>query len=104
MLCATLCFTISTLIPATIRNGSRIWTRNADMSPRSCCGAGKAFGSCSSDGDVIFGDAPAPVTYGLGYRYEIAKAFKLLAGFDVARHKVDTSVYITVGSAWNAFY
>jgi outer membrane protein assembly factor BamA len=67
-------------------------------------GTGRAYGDYSSDGDVSFADAPAPFTYGIGYRYELAKAFKLLAGFDVAQHKNDTSFYITVGSAWNAFY
>jgi hypothetical protein len=67
-------------------------------------GTGKAYGDYSSDGDISFSDAPTPVTYGLGYRYTIAKAFKMLVGFDVARHGDNTSFYITVGSAWNAFY
>lgn len=67
-------------------------------------GTGKAFGSYSSDGDVSFADAPAPVTYGIGYRYDIAKKFKMLAGFDVARSGSDNSFYITVGNAWNAFF
>jgi len=67
-------------------------------------GTGKAYGDYSSDGDISFSDAPTPVTYGLGYRYTIAKRFKMLAGFDVARYKDETSFYITVGSAWNAFY
>lgn len=67
-------------------------------------GTGKAFGTYSSDGDVTFADAPSPVTYGLGYRYGIAKKFKMLAGFDVARSGNDNAFYITVGSAWNAFY
>ncbi len=67
-------------------------------------GSGKAFGEYSSSGDVSFSDAPSAVTYGLGYRYALSNRFKLLAGFDIARHHDDTAFYITVGSAWNAFY
>ncbi|MFC1688860.1 glyceraldehyde-3-phosphate dehydrogenase [Pseudomonadota bacterium] len=37
---------------------------------------------------------------GLGFRYRLARKLGLQAGVDVARGPEDTSVYLTVGSAW----
>ena len=37
---------------------------------------------------------------GLGFRYRLARKFGLQAGIDVARGPEDTSIYLTVGSAW----
>lgn len=37
---------------------------------------------------------------GLGFRYRLAKKQGLQAGVDIARGPEDTSVYLTVGSAW----
>ena len=37
---------------------------------------------------------------GLGFRYRLAKKYGLQAGVDVARGPEDTSIYLTVGSAW----
>ena len=37
---------------------------------------------------------------GLGFRYRLARKLGLQAGIDVARGPEDTSVYLTVGSAW----
>lgn len=37
---------------------------------------------------------------GVGFRYRLAREFGLQAGLDVARGPEDTSVYLTVGSAW----
>ncbi len=37
---------------------------------------------------------------GLGFRYRLARKFGLQAGVDVARGPEDTSIYLTVGSAW----
>jgi len=37
---------------------------------------------------------------GLGFRYRLARKLKLQTGLDIARGPEDTSVYITVGSAW----
>ena len=37
---------------------------------------------------------------GLGFRYRIARKLGMQLGMDVARGPVDTSVYLTVGSAW----
>jgi len=67
-------------------------------------GTGKVYGDYSSEGEQSFSDASFHSSYGIGYRYELAKKFKLLAGFDIAKSQTDTAFYITVGSAWNAFY
>ena len=74
-------------------------------------GVGKVYGDYTSersasdvDGAQSFAEAPFHASYGLGYRYALARKFKLLAGFDVAKSQTDTAFYITVGSAWNAFY
>jgi hypothetical protein len=40
------------------------------------------------------------VTGGAGFRYEIARAYGLHMGLDVARGPDDTAVYIQIGSAW----
>jgi len=37
---------------------------------------------------------------GLGFRYRLARKLKLQSGLDIARGPEDTSIYITVGSAW----
>ena len=67
-------------------------------------GTGKAYGDYSSAGESSFSDADWNGSYGVGYRYELARKFKLLAGFDIAKSETDTAFYITMGSAWNAFY
>jgi outer membrane protein assembly factor BamA len=40
------------------------------------------------------------VTGGAGFRYELARAYGLHIGLDVARGPDDTAVYIQIGSAW----
>ena len=67
-------------------------------------GSGKAYGKYSSAGENSFSDAKWNGSYGVGYRYELARKFKLLAGFDIAKSETDSAFYITIGSAWNAFY
>jgi hypothetical protein len=37
---------------------------------------------------------------GLGFRYRLARRQRLQAGIDIARGPEDTSIYLTVGSAW----
>ncbi len=37
---------------------------------------------------------------GLGFRYRLARKFGLQSGIDIARGPEDTSIYLTVGSAW----
>ncbi len=38
---------------------------------------------------------------GLGFRYRLARKQGLQTGIDIARGPEDTSIYLTVGSAWN---
>lgn len=38
---------------------------------------------------------------GVGFRYRLARKFGLQAGVDIARGPEDTSIYLTVGSAWS---
>ena len=40
------------------------------------------------------------LTGGAGFRYELARAYGLHVGLDVARGPDDTAVYLTIGSAW----
>jgi len=37
---------------------------------------------------------------GLGFRYRLARKYGLQSGIDIARGPEDTSIYLTVGSAW----
>jgi hemolysin activation/secretion protein len=37
---------------------------------------------------------------GIGFRYLLARAFRLRAGIDLARGPEDSAIYITVGNAW----
>ena len=70
-------------------------------------GTGKAYGGGDGDGfgntDTLI-SAPLHTAYGFGYRYEIARKFGMHAGFDYAIGPVEDAFYITMGSAWNAFY
>jgi outer membrane protein assembly factor BamA len=47
-----------------------------------------------------FNSTQTIVTGGGGFRYEIARAYGIHAGLDVARSPHDTAVYIQMGSAW----
>ncbi|WP_026956336.1 BamA/TamA family outer membrane protein [Algoriphagus vanfongensis] len=51
--------------------------------------------------DISFGDAESIVNYGTGFRYLIARKFKIRTGIDVAWSKNDFGWYIVFGSAWN---
>lgn len=46
------------------------------------------------------GDGQTVGAGGLGFRYRLARKFGLQAGVDIARGPEDTSIYLTVGSAW----
>jgi outer membrane protein assembly factor BamA len=41
------------------------------------------------------------VTGGAGFRYELARAYGLHAGLDIARGPNDTAVYVQIGSGWS---
>lgn len=58
-------------------------------------GAGKAYDSWSA-----FSEADWAVSGGGGFRYLIARKFKLRAGVDVARGPEQWAYYIVFGSAW----
>jgi hypothetical protein len=47
-----------------------------------------------------FNSTQTIVTGGAGFRYELARAYGLHIGLDVARGPDDTAVYIQIGSAW----
>jgi hypothetical protein len=58
-------------------------------------GAGKTttVDAFSTEGDTV-------AAGGLGFRYRIARKLGMQLGMDVARGPEDTSIYLTVGSAW----
>lgn len=58
-------------------------------------GAGKAVGI-----DETFSSTDTIYSKGLGFRYMIARRFKMHVGLDVAKGPEETAVYIQVGSAW----
>jgi hypothetical protein len=58
-------------------------------------GAGKAFDEWSN-----FNSADWAYSYGTGFRYLIARKFKLRMGIDIARGPDDFAYYIVFGSKW----
>ena len=58
-------------------------------------GMGKAFDKWNE-----FGDAKLVYNYGTGFRYLIARKFKLRMGLDLARGPEDFAYYIVFGSNW----
>jgi outer membrane protein assembly factor BamA len=58
-------------------------------------GSGKAFDKWNE-----FGDEDWVVSYGAGFRYLLARAFKLRMGIDVAASNDDWAYYIVFGSNW----
>ncbi|SHM82368.1 Surface antigen [Chitinophaga jiangningensis] len=58
-------------------------------------GVGKAFDEYDQ-----FGDAPWSYNYGTGFRYLLARKFKLYMGADIARGPEQWGFYIQFGSAW----
>jgi len=49
----------------------------------------------------VFGETSKTVgAGGVGFRYRLARKQKLQTGIDIARGPEDTSIYLTVGSAW----
>ena len=60
-------------------------------------GTGKAFTSFSE-----FGPATWVYNYGVGFRYEIARALGIHAGLDFAwSNNGEFAFYVIFGSAWN---
>ena len=50
--------------------------------------------------DVFSGEDETVSAGGMGFRYRLARKLGLQVGMDVARGPEDTSVYLTLGSAW----
>ena len=55
----------------------------------------------TTDIDGLGGEGQTVGAGGLGFRYRLARTFGLQAGLDIARGPEDTSIYLTVGSAWS---
>ncbi len=58
-------------------------------------GVGKAYGRRES-----WSDAETVPAGGVGFRYLVARKLGMYAGVDVAKSKVDSAIYITMGSNW----
>lgn len=90
-------------IPAMRYQGEEVLTAEVEylwgLTPRWTiaifAGAGKTttVSSFSADGETV-------AAGGLGFRYRIARKLGMQLGMDVARGPEDTSIYLTVGSAW----
>jgi hypothetical protein len=52
-------------------------------------------------GEVSFEDSKLVYNYGTGFRYLLARKFKLRTGIDIAGSNDDFGWYIVFGSAWN---
>lgn len=64
--------------------------------------SGILFGGLAkaSTDSVNFSDATLVYNYGAGFRYLLARLFKLRVGIDIAKSNDDWGYYITFGSAW----
>lgn len=68
-------------------------------------GSGKAFGDNRLTGSSNnFSDADWRTAGGIGFRYQLARKFKLHIGMDFAIGPEESSIYITTGQAWNAYF
>ena len=72
------------------------WDFHPRISALGFVGAGKAADSASD-----LSSASTESAYGLGIRYLLANKLGLRAGLDVAKGPEDTTVYLTIGQAWN---
>jgi len=71
------------------------WDFNGRWSTMFYSGLGKAFDKWNE-----FGDAKLVYSYGTGFRYLIARKFKLRMGIDIARGPEDFAYYIVFGNNW----
>jgi hypothetical protein len=91
-------------IPAMRYQGRHVVTTEAelrwDVSPRwSLVGFGGA-GWTARNNLSDLGDEGAHVAGGFGFRYLVARMFKLRAGIDVGFSEADQALYLTTGNAW----
>ena len=59
-----------------------------------------AGGGHTTSVDTFNADSETVAAGGLGFRYRIARKLGMQVGMDVARGPEETSIYLTVGSAW----
>ena len=59
-------------------------------------GLGKAL-----DDHINFSESDLVYNYGIGFRYLLARVFKIRVGIDIAKSNNDWGYYIVFGSAWN---
>lgn len=90
-------------IPAMRYQGEEVVTVEAEylwgLTPRFSLVFFGGVGSTSSVSEIgVQGDTVA--AGGLGFRYRLARKLGLQVGMDVARGPEDTSIYLTMGSAW----
>ena len=52
------------------------------------------------NGNGAYDDAQTAFAWGGGFRYELARAYGIHVGVDVAFHEGDTAIYLQIGSAW----
>jgi len=99
-------------IPNKRDQGQKAFTAEAELNWRmhdrwhlvGFVGSGKTFGENLLKRETDFSGADWRSAGGVGFRYEIARKFGMQVGLDVARGPDETAYYLTVGSAWNAFY
>ena len=90
-------------VPALRYQGDRVallelegrWNLDGRWSAVAFAGAGRAAADTGG-----LGSAPTRTTFGVGFRYFLARALGLHAGLDVARGPEDTAIYLIAGSAW----
>lgn len=91
-------------IPAMRYQGESVYTAEAEylwgFTPRWSLALFGGIGT-TTDIDGLGGKGQTVGAGGLGIRYRLARKFGLQAGLDIARGPEDTSVYLTVGSAWS---
>lgn len=80
------------------------WSLDSRWSLVGFVGSGKAYGSDALNTEVSFSEADWESSWGVGFRYNIARKFGMHLGVDYAFGPEDESFYITVGHAWNAFF
>ena len=90
-------------IPAMRYQGEEVLTAEAEylwgLTPRWTVAFFAGVGKTTSV-DVFSTEAETVTAGGFGFRYRIARKLGMQLGMDVARGPEDTSVYLTVGSAW----
>ena len=80
------------------------WALDERWSLVGFAGSGKAFGEDAINREENFSEADWRSSWGVGFRYKIARKFGMHIGIDYAVGPEDESIYITSGQAWNAFF